>query len=190
MLRRRFLGILGSCAAHLMAGRSFRTALVAFTFALAACGAGPADGEPDAAGETGTVRGETSCPVSGVWRLESVVVDGEPEPVEPMRAVKVVTDTHFGWFAQEPGPEALRSPADTLEAYRTRAFGGGTHEVDGATYMERIEFFHDPSYIGREVRASCRVEEDTWHHAFDWTLIEAGAEAGKIHVEEVWRRIE
>ncbi|HEV2122562.1 MAG TPA: hypothetical protein VGW38_07290 [Chloroflexota bacterium] len=121
--------------------------------------------------------------------MESVTVDGQPQPRGQYRQIKLVTASHYAWVGQEPGPMALQSAADSLAAYRTRGFGGGSYQVTDSTYTERLEYFYHPEYVGREITFSCRVAGDRWYHAGDLPNIEVGREIGRTRLEEVWRRI-
>src|SRR6185295_7434024 len=97
------------------------------------------------------------CAVQGVWMLESVTSDGKAEPLGQRRQLKIITPTHYTWVSQEPGPGSLRSAADSLAAYRTSGFGGGTYRVTDSTYVERLDYFYDPTYLKREVVFGCRM---------------------------------
>jgi hypothetical protein len=144
-----------------------------------------------APGEVGPGGGAAPCAIRGVWALESVAVGGQPQvPAEQWRQIKLVTDTHFAWVGQGAGPEALRSAADSLAAFRTRGFGGGTYQVTDTTYTENIEYFFDPEWIGREITFSCRVQADRWYHITEYPTMEGGRETGRVRVDEVWRRLE
>lgn len=137
-----------------------------------------------------TAAAQEPCQVQGVWMLESRTVDGQMLSSSAKTHIKIVTATHFAWMSQEPGTAKLTSPADSLAAYRTRAFGGGTYRVTATTYTERMEYFYNPEYVGREVTFRCRIEGDRWYHATEWPILQAGREIKSVRLEEVWRRIE
>ena len=139
-------------------------------------------------GETNTITAVAPCAVQGVWMLESVTSDGKAEPLGKRRQIKILTATHYAWMSQEPGPTALRSPADSLAAYRTSGFGGGTYRVTDSTYTERLDYFYDPTYLKREVVVGCRMVADRWYATFEWPVIVNGRETRRMRVEEVWRR--
>lgn len=130
------------------------------------------------------------CAVRGAWALESASVDGKPAPMGKRRQDKIVTASHYAWTSQEPGPRVLRTVADSLVAYRSSAFGSGTYRVTDSTYMERLDVFYDPSYVGRELAAACRIAGDRWYHSFSWPELENGRETRRAKVVEVWRRTE
>jgi hypothetical protein len=137
-----------------------------------------------------SLMGQTTCPVQGVWSLESVSVDGAPQPMGQRRQIKTVTARHYAWVGQEVDRSAPRTVADSVAAFRTSGFGAGTYRVADSTYTERIEYFVAPEYLGREVTFSCRVVGDRWYHSADFPVIRDGREAGRFRLEEVWRRIE
>lgn len=154
---------------------------------------------PAAQGPTGgvgaavaAVAAQAACPVQGSWQLESVTMDGQRQPADQQwRQIKLVTPTHYAWVGQAPdaATQPPQSAADSLAAYRTRGFGGGTYQVRDSTYTERLEYFFMPDWVGREITFSCRVTGDQWHHTTDYPMIENGRETGRTRVEEVWRRI-
>ncbi len=125
------------------------------TVVLAACA-------PDVEETPSDQAAMSACPVEGAWEVESVAVDGVPEPLGERRQVKLLTGTRFAFVSQSPGPEGLATVADSLAAYRTGIFGGGTYRVQDSTYTESIEFFADPRYVGLDIRFACRVEGDLW----------------------------
>lgn len=106
-----------------------------------------------------------SCNVRGVWRTERVTMNGKPYTAA--QEVKVVTKNHFMWVDQETRRDTL-----PLKTFRdsTRAFsdagGYGTYRLSGNNYVERIEFFPDPSFIGKEWPATCRTTRNQWIHSF------------------------
>lgn len=130
------------------------------------------------------------CAVRGVWTVESVIVDGKAEPLGKGHNMMIVTATHFAWVRQEPGPSSLRSLADSLAAYRSGGFGGGTYRVTDSTFIQHIEYFYNPIHVGRENTASCHVAGNRWQHNFEWPVFEHGRETRRARVEEVLRRIE
>lgn len=129
------------------------------------------------------------CSPLGAWTLESLTRDGNAVPLGKWRQLKVIGPTHFAWVGQGPGPEALRSTADTVAAYRTSGFGGGTWRVSDSSYWERLEYFSDPAFVGRELEFKCRIVGDRWTHDFEWPELENGREVRRVRVEEVWRRV-
>ena len=139
-------------------------------------------------GNTNSIAAVAPCAVQGVWTLESVTSDGKAEALGQRRQFKIITATHYAWVSQEPGPSALRSSADSLAAYRTSGFGGGTYRVTDSTYTERLDYFYDPTYLNREVVIGCRIVADRWHATFQWPVIVNGRETRRARVEEVWRR--
>lgn len=132
----------------------------------------------------------SGCAVQGTWAMESVTVDGKPEELGGWRQIKMVAGSHFTWVGQRAGPASLQSVADSLTAYRNTGFGGGSYRVTDSTYTEHIEFFSDPAYVGRDIAFSCRIVGDRWYHTSEFPEIENGREVRRVHLQEVWRRIQ
>ena len=129
----------------------------------------------------------SACPVEGAWEVESVAVDGVQEPLGDRRQIKLLTGTRFAFVSQSPGPENLLTVTDSLAAYRTGLFGGGTYRVQDSTYTETIEFFGDPRYVGLDIRFTCRVEGDLWTIEGE---LPTWDEDGSVVWTEVSRRIQ
>ncbi len=174
--------------------RLWGPALLLTSIVFSSCApAAPAAQTPGGAGTSaGSVTTQAACPVQGTWELVSVTVNGQRQPEDQQwRQIKLVTPTHYAWVGQARGAptQPLQSVADSLAAYRTRGFGGGTYQVTDSTYTERLEYFVLPDWVGREITFSCRVTGDQWHHTTDYPTMENGRETGRTRVEEVWRRI-
>jgi hypothetical protein len=137
--------------------------------------------------QTGSTAG---CKVQGVWSLDSALADGKLDPNNASyKQLKVITGTHYTWVGQNGGQMPLATTNDTLAAYRTRGSGGGTYRVTDSTYIEHLDFFSDPSQIGRDVVIGCHMTGNRWEATFDWPVVEKG-KARSIHVQEIWRRVE
>ena len=133
---------------------------------------------------------QSSCKVEGVWQLVSGSADGKPYPAGS-RYLKIITQGHFAGFWQEPGvPKELKSPADSLAAYRYMGAGGGTYTVQGTTYTEKLDYFADPAYIGKAVPFSCRTEGDRFDQPGNFPMFEGGKKIRDSKLEEVWKRVE
>ena len=106
-----------------------------------------------------------SCSVQGVWRGTRATVNGQP--VTTITEIKVVTKDHFMWVQQENRRDTLplTSFRDTARVYRD-AGGYGTYHLSGNNYVERIEVFPDPTFIGKEWAATCRTTRDQWIHSY------------------------
>ena len=163
-------------------------ALVGFAVLGSSC---QTESAPAESAPTTTDMG-SSCSVQGVWSLQSVTVDGVAQalPAESRGQIKVITASHYAWASQQGAALPLVSVEDSLAAYRTRASGAGRYRIDGSMYVESLEYFSDPRYIGREVSISCPTERDSWSHAFDWSMIRPGQPDSVVHVVESWRRLE
>jgi hypothetical protein len=130
--------------------------------------------------------------VQGTWSLESVAVNGVPDDPQggPWVETKVIGKAHFAWVAQQGGSMPLASTADSLADYRTRAFGGGAYRIADSRYVERLDYFYDPRYLGREVAISCPSGAAVWQAAFDWSMQRSNQPDSVVHIVETWRRIE
>ena len=108
---------------------------------------------------------QSSCKVEGVWQLVSGSADGKPYPAGS-RELKIITKGHFAVLWQEPGvPKELKSPADSLAAFRHVGSFGGTYTVQGTTYTEKPDYFADPAYAGKAIPFSCRTEGDRFYQS-------------------------
>ena len=131
-----------------------------FVIALVVAGGGFAATHANARGGTAA-----SCNVRGVWKETRATMNGQP--VTTISEVKVVTKQHFMWVDQENRRDTLplRSFSDTTRVYND-AGGYGTYRLSGNNYIERIEFFPDPSFIGKEWPATCRTTRNQWIHSY------------------------
>jgi len=110
-------------------------------------------------------RAAASCNVRGVWRATRATVNGQP--VTTITEVKVVTKDHFMWVEQENRRDTLplRTFRDSTRAY-SDAGGYGTYRLSGNNYVERIELFPDPTFIGKEWPATCHTTRNQWTHSY------------------------
>lgn len=136
-------------------------------------------------------RSEPGCPVRGVWEMVSVSQDGKEQPLAGYRQVKMLTDRHFMWMGQAARRDTLplRTQMDTLRAFQVGG-GAGTYTTSGSTYIEHIEFFAIPSWVGTSFRATCRIEGGRWYHSFTLPNDTTAAPGPYQHIAEVWRRVE
>jgi hypothetical protein len=135
---------------------------------------------------------ESACAVRGVWELASVTNNGKEQPLNGARQMKVVTPHHFMWISQEARRDTLplKTEADTLR--RTSVGGGaGTYTATGKSYVEHIEFFNDPSFVGKSWNATCRIDGNRWYHSYAFPQDSTGIPRDSIaHIVEVWRKVE
>ena len=110
-------------------------------------------------GATNDVHPDAGCPVRGVWELVSVSQNGKDQPLAGYRGMKVLTDRHFMFVGQAAKRDTLplKTEMDTLRAYQLSG-GAGTYTTRGTTYIEHIDIFVIPSWIGTSFRATCRIE--------------------------------
>ena len=135
-------------------------------------------------------RSQAPCKLEGVWQLVSGKTDGKSY-ASSSREMKIIAKGHFAFVSEEDrGVKELRTVADTLQAYRTMASGGGTYAVQGTTYTEKLDYFSDPTYVGRSIVFSCRVEGDRFYQTGLFPVFEQGKKVRDTKLEEVWRRVE
>ena len=132
------------------------------------------------------------CRVQGVWELESVTNNGKDQPLNGLRQIKIVTQHHFMWIGQAARRDTLplKTEADTL---RRNSLGGGagTYSTTGNSYVEQIEVFNDPAFLGKPWNATCRIQGDRWYHSWPFPQDSTGVSRDSIaHVVEVWRKVE
>jgi len=128
-----------------------------------------------------------SCSVVGTWELTGITVDGKAI-ASPGQQRKIVTARHFMWINQATRRDTLplKALVDTLMAYRVGG-GSGTYSLKGDSYVEHIDYFVDPSFIGKDWKATCRTEKNHWVHSY--TQPSAAGAAPQAVVED-WRRVE
>lgn len=131
-----------------------------FVIALVVAGGGFAATHANARGETAA-----ACNVRGVWRATRATVNGQP--VTTIMEVKAVTKDHFMWVQQENRRDTLplRTSSDSARVFND-AGGYGTYRLSGNNYIERIEAFPDPTFIGKEWPATCRTTRNQWVHSY------------------------
>jgi len=129
-----------------------------------------------------------SCSVVGTWELTGVTVDGKAI-ASPGQQRKIVTAGHFMWINQATRRDTLplKTLVDTLMAYRVGG-GSGTYRLVGDSYVEHIDYFVDPAFIGKDWKATCRTDKNHWVHSYTTQPSAAGV-AGQAVVED-WRRVE
>lgn len=133
---------------------------------------------------------QPACRIEGTWELVSVTVDGKEEPLAGYQQRKVVGGGRFMWLGQAARRDTLpmRTAFDSLRA-TSMAGGAGTFTLLGNTYTEKLEYFVDPSLLGRSMRATCRTEGDRWIHSFTVPIDTLASKAPRQQVVEVWRRL-
>jgi hypothetical protein len=114
----------------------------------------------------GTSSGLSRGWLVGTWEL---VASG----MNQYRQIKTLTSSHFVWVTYERGTGVLV------------ASGGGTYELDGTAYRERLGFVSDAGMlglIGLDQVFTARRDGDRWHHA--------GTLTNGFKVDEIWRKLE
>lgn len=140
---------------------------------------------------TNDARLEAGCQVRGVWELVSVSQDGKEQPLAGYKQRKVLTDRHFIWIGQAARRDTLplKTELDTLRAYQVGG-GAGTYTTTGTTYVEHIDVFAIPSWVGTSFKATCRIQGGRWHHSFTLPNDTTAGPGPYQHVTELWRRVE
>jgi hypothetical protein len=141
--------------------------------------------------EGNAVRPDAGCQVRGVWELVSVSQNGKDQPLAGYRGMKVLTDRHFMFVGQPAGRDTLplKTEMDTLRAYQISG-GAGTYTTSGTTYVEHLDLFVIPSWVGTSFRATCRIEGALWYHSFTDPNDTTAGPGPYQHFIEVWRRLE
>lgn len=141
--------------------------------------------------EVNHVHPDAGCQVRGVWELVSVSQNGKDQPLAGSRAMKVLTDRHFMFVGQAGRRDTLplKTAMDTLRAYQISG-GAGTYTTSATTYIEHLDLFVIPSWIGTSFRATCRIEGDLWYHSFTEPNDTTAGPGPYQHFIEVWRRLE
>ncbi len=131
-----------------------------------------------------------ACDVRGVWDLVEFIQAGNTTPLAGMQQRKIVTAKYYTWLRQDMRRDTLpmKTETDTLRAYFTMG-GSGTYSVSGDTYTEHLEYFNDPTLVGKTFAARCRIDGNRWYHMYDSGQL---AQPGAAHdtVTEVYTRVE
>lgn len=135
------------------------------------------------------VSAQQPCQLVGVWDRVSSKVDGESDPAGT-HFRKIITRTHFAWVMRvDNGLKDLKTAADSLRAFASRAGSTGTYTVQGNTYTEKIESFPEPVYEGLSLPFTCRVEGDTFYQSGNFPIMRDGKKVREVKLEEVYRRV-
>lgn len=86
-----------------------------------------------------------NSPIDGAWEL----ISGQPLP-EGARDIKILSGGHFIFTAYESDGKPLYT-------------AGGTYELKGTSYKERMDFASDPiaELVGKEQSFAVNVDGDT-----------------------------
>ena len=136
-----------------------------------------------------------ACKVQGVWEMTAQIQSGKRTEFTGAREWKLVTKKHWMWLAGATRRDTLplKTPLDTARYYAISG-GAGTYDVSGHRYTEHIGLFVDPSFEGKSLTASCRIEGNRWYHT--WRVGDLGTPpAGSTmqaadSITEIWRRVE
>ena len=109
---------------------------------------------------------QAPCRVQGVWKLEREERNGKTDPPSFTQR-KIMTKRHFMWASAENRRDTL--PLKTFRdsvRYFSDAGGSGTYRVSGSNLTETIDIFPDPTWNGRDFRATCRTTAKQWFHGY------------------------
>jgi hypothetical protein len=126
-----------------------------------------------------------------VWREQKVVTNGRVDSTSGVE-IKIITRNHFAWVSQESRRDTL--PLKTFrDSVRVYSDGGGygTYRLSGNNYVERIELFPNPSYVGKEWPATCQTTGNQWIDSyFTPEYNDSTGRARRDTVAEYYTRVE
>lgn len=134
-------------------------------------------------------QGDPRCAVEGTWEMIGFTVDGKDQQLEGWRQRKIVSKGQWMWVGEAPKRDTIAMKT-LLDSLRATAFAGGagSYSATPTTYTEKIEYFGDPTAIGRSLQADCRVEGDRWYHS--WVApFDPKDTTAKQKVVETWKKI-
>jgi len=108
-----------------------------------------------------------ACRVQGVWVAERVTTNGKQDPTTGQER-KIMTKNHFMWVQQENRRDTLplKTYRDSVRVFSDAA-GYGSYTVSGTTVTEHIELFPNPTWIGRDFKATCSTpDRNHWIHTW------------------------
>ena len=135
---------------------------------------------------------QAACPVRGVWELMSVSSNGKDQPLNGLKQLKIVTQRYWMWVGADAKRDTLplKSEADSVRRFLIGG-GAGTYTATGNSYVEHIEVFNDPTWIGKSWKATCHMAGRLWHHSFPFPQDSTGVARDSIaHFVETWRKVE
>jgi len=135
---------------------------------------------------------QAACPVRGVWELMSVSSNGKDQPLNGLKQLKIVTQRYWMWVGADAKRDTLplKSEADSVRRFLIGG-GAGTYTATGNSYVEHIEVFNDPTWIGKSWNATCHMAGNLWHHSFPLPQDSTGVARDSIaHIVETWRKVE
>ena len=132
--------------------------------------------------------------IQGVWRMLSQKVDGEEVLTPSASQLKFITAKNWVFIAQDKDKTIAaleKKSQDPLNDYMN-AFGAGAgiYELSGNTYTETIEKFPDPTYIGRSISFTVKVEGNRFYQSGNYPVFENGEKVKDSLLEEVYERVE
>ncbi|MBV9296663.1 MAG: hypothetical protein JO145_13920 [Acidobacteriaceae bacterium] len=108
-----------------------------------------------------------NSPLEGTWEM----VSGQQLP-KGARDIKIVSGGHFVWVAYD------------MEKGKPLYTGGGTYILNGASYIEHVDFMSDEiaaGIVGKDQRFTVKVAGDT--------LTQTGALSNGQSLSETWKRV-
>jgi hypothetical protein len=134
---------------------------------------------------------QQSVDLRGYWELVSQKINGKENRIYG-RQIKLLSSAHFVWIRQNKEQVekllAKGTVQDSLAAYHD-AFGAGTYNVTGTTYIETSEFFYEPTYIGTSIDFTFKLSGGRWYTSGHFLGYENGKKIDEL-IEEEWKRVE
>jgi hypothetical protein len=133
-----------------------------------------------------------ACNVRGVWERVATISAGKRTDYTAARQAKTVTKSHFMWVeaATHRDTIPLKTALDSARHYEVSG-GYGTYDVADHKYTEHISLFVDPTYEGKSLSSSCRVEGNQWYHSYRvGDLSGFSGRSPNDSITEIWRRVE
>ena len=135
--------------------------------------------------------------IIGVWKkvsekplLEDGTIIKEPDQ---WNMIKIITDKYFMFAEQSQERLKLNKNFTDKEFHNSLLsfFGGaGTYTFDGINYIEKIEIFLNPNYIGVSIPYKCEFKNGLMIHTGIFPVQSVGLKEPDYEVCEVWERVE
>jgi hypothetical protein len=139
---------------------------------------------------TGTALAEQPCDLRGAWELVSSTLNTVPGP-STVTSRKIFSKTRFAVIANDirySGP--LLGPHEVLSFYNSLVAVGGTYDVTGTTWTEKIDSGTAGEYLGLSLTFSCQQAGDRLIQKGTLPIFSGGKKVSDLPLEELWRRLD